>query len=199
VKKNKLIGFFAVVGGIFVLSLLLLFVLGLVPEGWRAPSSGLNFLFEPVERSRPSVEGQIPVRIVIDKIGVDTPIQNPQSTDIAVLDNELRKGAVRYPGSGLLGQGHMFLFGHSTGLAIVRNPAYRAFSGLGNLEAGDQISIFSSDKEYIYRVFSVRLTTADEAYVDFTIDRDMVTISTCNTFGQKQDRFVVEASLVRIQ
>lgn len=142
-------------------------------------------------------QGIVPLRIVIDGVGIDTQIQNPNTTDVAVLDEELRSGAVHYPGSGIPGNGNMFLFGHSSGLAVVRNEAYKTFNGIQNVEKGDEIVVYSEDEKFIYRVLNVKLVSAEEALVDFSSSKDMLTLSTCNTFGQKQDRFVVEADYVR--
>ena len=142
-------------------------------------------------------QGIVPLRVVIDDVGIDTQIQNPDTTDVAVLDEELRSGAVHYPGSGIPGNGNMFLFGHSSSLAVVRNQAYKTFNGIQNLERGDEIVVYSEDEKFIYRVLNVKMVSAEEALVDFSSSKDMLTLSTCNTFGQKQDRFVVEADYVR--
>lgn len=138
-----------------------------------------------------------PVRIIIDKIDIDTTVANPESTDVNVLDQALLGGAVRYPGSAdLSDDGNMFLFGHSSYLPRVINPAFKAFNGLQNLVAGDVIRVQSADKEYIYRVDTVSLVDANDAWVDLSGVEKRLTLSTCNTFGQKQDRFVVEAYFV---
>jgi LPXTG-site transpeptidase (sortase) family protein len=143
--------------------------------------------------------GEMPTRIVIDKIGVNSIITNPVSTDENVLDGDLAKGAVRYPTSGKLGLGNLFLFGHSTNHPIVNNQAYKTFNNLDKLNPGDQIVVESATHIYVYKVFSVRLTSADEALIQLQSDRNMLTISTCNTFGQKQERFVVEADFVKVE
>jgi LPXTG-site transpeptidase (sortase) family protein len=143
--------------------------------------------------------GDLPTRIVIDKIGVNSIITNPATTDENVLDSDLAKGAVRYPTSGTLGEGNLFLFGHSTNHPVVNNQAYKTFNNLNELNPGDQIVVESATHIYVYKVFSVRLTTADEALVQLQSDRNMLTISTCNTFGAKQERYVVEADFVRAE
>jgi len=139
----------------------------------------------------------VPVRVVIEGADVDTEIRSPNTTDIAVLDNELRYGAVHYPGSGTPGNGNMFLFGHSSSLPVVRNQAYKAFNGIQNLERGDDVVVYSENEKHIYKVLNVELVSADEALVDFSDNKNMLTLSTCNNFGEKQERFVVEADYVR--
>lgn len=144
-----------------------------------------------------SISGGVePERMVIEKIGMSSPIMNPNTTDIGILDAELKRGVVRYPGSGLLNENsNMLLFGHSTGLKNVRNKAYQAFNDLGKLNIGDVIKIYSKDEVYEYRVASVSLAKAEEALVTFSTGKKMLTLSTCNTFGKKEDRFVVTAEL----
>lgn len=139
-----------------------------------------------------------PERIVIRSIGVDLPVLNPESTDIDVLDAELQKGTVRYPDSARLGeQGNVFIFGHSSGIPVVRNQMYKAFNRLSELKEGDTINVQGGDREYIYRVQTVRLTEADEAMIDLSREGgSRLTLSTCNSFGEKSERWVVEAELV---
>jgi LPXTG-site transpeptidase (sortase) family protein len=139
--------------------------------------------------------GELPERVVIQKIGVDTVVNNPDTTDSDTLDADLLRGAVRYPTSGTLGSGNVLIFGHSTSLPVVNNQAYKTFVGLKNLNIGDEIQVFSSDKEYDYSVISVTLEDSDQAYVNFS-GQGMLTLSTCDVFGEKQQRFVVQASFV---
>jgi LPXTG-site transpeptidase (sortase) family protein len=140
---------------------------------------------------------EYPIRIMIDKIGVDTAVSNPASSDISILNDALLKGAVRYPGSGTLGKGNMFIFGHSSGLRVINNQAFKAFNNLKDLTIGDTIQIHSANKGYNYKVTSVSLVDDDEALVTFSNDKNMLTLSTCNVFGQKQERYVVEAQFVK--
>jgi LPXTG-site transpeptidase (sortase) family protein len=138
-----------------------------------------------------------PVRIIIDSIGVDTVILNPQSRDIDVLNDALLGGVVHYPGSGDLEDNtNMFLFGHSTSIPIVRNENYKLFSNLSDLKAGDIIRVQSVDKEYRYRVGALRLVSADDGWVEFKTGKKQLTLSTCNVFGQKQDRYVVASDFI---
>lgn len=138
-----------------------------------------------------------PNHVSIPKIGVDSNIERPASQDVSVLDEALSRGAVYYPGSGTINAGNMFLFGHSTGLSVVNNQAYKTFNDLSKLEKGDEIYIESGDKKFVYKVSSLVLVDENEAFVDFSKTDRMLTISTCNTFGKKQERWVVEAQFDR--
>lgn len=134
-----------------------------------------------------------PTHIYIPKIGVDSVILQPDSQDVATLDAALQEGAVHYPGSGVASQGNMFLFGHSTNWKVVQNKAYKTFNGVEELLPGDEIIVDTDGVETVYIVDSVTLVDENDALVEIGgIDRKL-TISTCNSFGEKQERWVVEA------
>ena len=138
-----------------------------------------------------------PTRIIIDAIGVDTKINNPTSTSIEVMDAALLTGVVHYPGSGdLEDHSNMFLFGHSTGFRVVQNESFKAFNNLDDLVKNDLIRVQSGSQEYLYRVTSVTETKAGDAFVEISNREKKLTLSTCNSFGSKEDRFVVEAAFV---
>ncbi|MFH1455299.1 MAG: sortase [bacterium] len=152
---------------------------------------------DPVKESSGNRIGEIPLSIIIPNIGINSQIYNPATTSIKVLDSYLSKGAVRYPGSGLLGgSGNIFIFGHSTGFKFVNNQAYKTFNGLKNLKKDDLIHVFSDKYEYVYKVLSVSMVKADKTLVEFDTKSEMLTISTCNNFGEKSDRYVVESVFV---
>jgi LPXTG-site transpeptidase (sortase) family protein len=190
-----------------MVSFLLLYTLGFVPESIK-PQQAESFRTLWDKQQALAIKAQLekntqagitapePTRIVIDKINVDVSVSNPNTTDLATLDDYLLRGAVRYPGSGLLGFGNMFIFAHSTGLQVVNNQAFKAFNGLKNLTTGDLIKVYSDSKVSTYRVTSVKMVDQNEALVDFDNNRNMLTLSTCNSFGQKGDRYVVEAEFV---
>lgn len=139
------------------------------------------------------VQGELPEKVIINKIGINATVSNPDSTDNDVLNQYLLHGAVRYPGSGTLGHGNVFIFGHSTGIKIVNNQAYKTFNNLKGMNIGDDIEVESATKTYVYKVVSVTLIDSDQQWVDLTSTQDMLTLSTCDVFGQKQQRFVVQA------
>lgn len=138
-----------------------------------------------------------PVRIRIPSIGIDTPIQNPLASDITALDNALLKGAVRYPGSALLGQeSRMFIFGHQSGLPVVKNQAFKAFNNLQNVKVGEEIEVYSDTAVYRYRVISIEHASVNDGWVDLSGNDRMLILSTCDSFGKKTDRNIVKAEFV---
>jgi LPXTG-site transpeptidase (sortase) family protein len=190
----------------FLSTFLILFILllsaGLVPSALKGEQGdSFKTLWDKAQQKRIANQlgsslNESPVRIVIDKINVDATVANPSTTNVATLDDYLRQGAVRYPGSGLLGQGNMFIFGHSTGLRVVQNQAYKTFNNLKDLKVGDVIKIYSASRTYKYAVTSVVLVDQSRALVEFDNKKNMLTLSTCNTFGAKTERYVVEADYI---
>ena len=154
----------------------------------------------PTQSQSAPAPAAAPERIIVPAIELNTPIVVPASTDLEVLNEALTKGVVQYPGSAEPGsRGNIFLFGHSTGFRVVRNPAYQVFSRLKELKSGDILRLAAGGREYWYRVTTVTLKPASLATVDFrpTGDRRLLTLSTCNVFGQKDDRYIVEAEFVK--
>jgi len=196
--------------GIFLITYTVLALIGFVPEQLKFVSKepvAKAIVQEDVALAKKNTNTSeplavdtnlIPNHISIPKIGVDSSIVIPQGVDVAVLDNALTKGAVYYPGSGTLQGGNMFLFGHSTNWKVVNNEAYRTFNGLDKLVIGDEIELKSGDKTYTYAVRTVKRASENDALVNFASSGQSLTISTCDTFGRKQDRWVVEADLTRV-
>jgi LPXTG-site transpeptidase (sortase) family protein len=256
-KHLQFIGLFA---GVFILSVILLTVLGLIPSELQEESNGYNFS-QSLEHSilsflgvsdsadsntiqqgngtnnaahtttniddsprsvlNPSLQNStsgahstsgtqihsswIPATLVIPSIDVSTVIRNPMSDSISTLDYELTKGVVRYPGSGNVGSGNMFIFGHSTSFSVVQNKAYKVFNNIHTLHAGDEISVIAIDaktsarKTFVYKVRDVTKVNKDETLIKFDTKNNMLTLSTCNSFGSKSDRYVVQADFVGVR
>ena len=217
-KSKELMRNLKIILSVFLISFFVVIVVGLAPSEIDLPVFGAvrEFLAGdgktatttpslPVEFSDGG-DGQTlifntldPTRIVIEKIGVDVSIQNPQTRDPAELDKSLLKGVVHYPGSGgPEDNSNMFLFGHSTTFRVVSNPAYKAFNNLEKLNIGDRVEVFAGNSVYLYKVTSVVLVGTDTALVEFSRGKKMLTLTTCNTFGgkSKEERIVVEAVYV---
>jgi LPXTG-site transpeptidase (sortase) family protein len=194
-SKNNIFYFLGTTTTIFVVTFSILYFVGLVPEtfkinNYQSDDQVISENIDSNSKTRPD-------KIIIPEIGVDTIIEQPNTVDVAVLDEFLKKGAVHYPGSGSIEKGNMFIFGHSTNWQVVQNQAYKTFNDLDQLVKGDEIQIVADEKTYIYKVNSVKLVDESEALVKFDNSQRTLTISTCNTFGKKQERWVVEASFFK--
>jgi len=190
-KKELIILFFVILFS----SLSIIFLFNLVPTELEF-GPGQDVTKETTVKNEGDlvIKAILPNHIKIPKIDVDVSISNPESDSVTILDEYLKKGAVHYPGSGNLLVGNMFLFAHSTGIKVVQNQAYKAFNNLKSLSSGDVIEVSGEDgKIYVYKVSSVKLATDKDVLVTFDRKDRMLTLSTCNTFGQKSERYVVEA------
>ena len=158
----------------------------------------------PVKKEEPAVQydrgvvKETPLHVSIPKIGVNVAVKNPTSTNVAILDSALMEGAVRYPTSGLLGESkNVFLFGHSAYSRVIKNRAYHTFDGVEKLAEGDEVYVDSLDARYVYKVVRVSFLKDSEAYIDLESDVRMLTLATCNAFGAKDDRVVVQARFIK--
>jgi LPXTG-site transpeptidase (sortase) family protein len=197
-RTERRLAFVALTVVVFALMSAGLFSIGFVPVSPSAVASEPPAQESDAQASTlPEADLKTPVRIVIDAIDVDETILNPQSQDVEVLDEALLDGVVRYPGSALLGEdNNMLLFGHSSYLPVIHNSAYKAFNDIQKLQKDDVIRVYSEGEEHVYRVTSVRNAPASEVLVRFDTGKRMLTLSTCDSFGGKSDRFVVEAEYV---
>lgn len=139
----------------------------------------------------------LPTKIFIDALDKEIAVLNPESRSVSALDTALLSGVVRHPDSAdFVRTGTIFILGHSSYLPNVVNKNFQAFNGIQKLTWGDTIRLHSADTEYVYRVERVYEAKASDAEVEIRSGESRLTLATCNSFGTKDDRFVVEASLV---
>lgn len=194
--------FFGVFVFAFFGSVVMLAKLDLLPETVPTTAEAAAIIAAPTvtlstHASEPVVAVELPTKIEIPAVNLAVTIENPTTTTVAILDEGLLSGAVRYPTSAKLGEaGNVVLFGHSSYLPIVRNQAYKTFNGIQKLVAGDTVTVYSSTTAYIYRVRSVAKESANDAAIPLEVSGRVLTLSTCNSFGAKTDRFVVVADFV---
>lgn len=199
-RKWSFLGVFAFV---FLGSLSMLAQFDLLPDAPQTQAvPPASFAASPLvaasaDAMAPSARAEFPTSMVIPAIQLSVTIANPDTTDVNALDRLLLRGAVRYPTSALLGEpGNVVLFGHSSYLPIVLNQAYKTFDGIQKLVPGDVVTVYSSDTAYTYRVRSVAKESANDAAIPLSVAGRVLTLSTCDSFGAKTDRFVVVADFV---
>ena len=170
------------------------------PPAAAAPSVTLSTSPLVGEATASSTESDVieyPTSIAIPAINLTANIANPDTTDLNTLDNLLLKGAVRYPTSAELGvQGNVVIFGHSSYLPIVGNQAYKTFDGIQKLVAGDVVTVYSATTAYTYEVATVTKESANDAAIPLSVTGRVLTLSTCDSFTVKTDRFVVVANFI---
>lgn len=142
----------------------------------------------------------VPTKLTIPRINTEITVLNPVSRTIADLDAALLEGVVRHPDSALLGQpGTVFILGHSSYLPTVRNSNFQALNGIQNLVWGDTIELAGVDSVYVYRVERVYKARAEEVVVPIAGQTERLVLATCNSFGNIDDRHIVEAELVSVR
>jgi LPXTG-site transpeptidase (sortase) family protein len=196
ISALKVLGFLALTATIFSISFAVLFAFDFVPESEpQTAASSQKVESKPVEIE----QVEEPIRIVAKDIDLDASVVNPTSKDITTLDKALMSGAVRYPGTALLGEeGTALLFGHSSYLPLVQNKNYKIFNDVQKLEKGSIVSLYSGTKEYRYEVVRIDLAKATADRIDLEQNGRFLKLVTCNSFGAKEDRFVVTAEFVGV-
>lgn len=142
-------------------------------------------------------EDALPLTVIFDSLKREVKVLNPKLSTVSALDTALLSGVVRHPNSADFDTvGTIFLLGHSSYLPTVRNKNFQAFNGIQKLVWGDTIRLRSADTEYVYSVDRVYEAKAADAEVAIQYGIPKLVLATCNSFGSKDDRFVVEATLV---
>ena len=202
-KLHKGVTFFFVWMGVFALTYGVFVLIDFLPEKIEEEETETpvveeaTAVFDIPSTYIPAEVDPIPTVIFFDTLDKAVPILNPESSSVEVLDNALLSGAVRHPESAdFENTGTMFILGHSSYLPTVHNKNFQAFNGIQKLEWGDTIRIQSDDMEYVYSVDRVYETKASNATVPLQNEEAKLTLATCNSFGSKDDRFIVEATLV---
>ncbi len=193
--------FFLVFVGVTTLTFGFFYVIDFLPQAPTATASISTPLAPPVSEelvpAAPQFFAAHPTTLLIDTLNKEIPILNPESRVVSSLDEALLKGVVRHPDSAdLINTGTIFILGHSSYLPNVLNKNFQAFNGIQKLMPGDTLRLRSSDGEYVYSVDRVYEAKASAATVPIQWGSAKLVLATCDSFGSKDDRFVVEATLV---
>jgi LPXTG-site transpeptidase (sortase) family protein len=136
---------------------------------------------------------ELPLYIEVPSLGIRSGVESPETTSVSVLDNALSRGPVYYQGSGTPGNRNMLIFGHSTGFSIVHNQAYKVFNNIKLGKKGDYVYVRTSTGVYTYVIREVKKMSKYSTWIQFNSDKALLTLSTCDSFGKKSDRWVLEA------
>ncbi len=204
INKSGWFYFTGIFSIIFVISFLVFSLSGLAPKSislydqlFNKPPEiiGEPLMYQP--ENGYTGEYTRPDKIVISKLGVDSKVIQPNTFNVAELDVYLNNGPVHYPGSGSVESGNIFIFGHSADFFTgVQNSALKVFNNFSKLVSGDVIEIVAGGQSYFYGITKVSLVNQNEALIRFDSSTRKLTLSTCNTFGSRAERWVVEAELI---
>lgn len=140
--------------------------------------------------------GELPQYLEVPSLGINTAVESPEVISVTVLDNALARGPVYYQGSGTPGNRNMLIFGHSTGFSIVNNKAYKVFNNIKLAKKGEYVYVRTSSGIHTYVIQNVKKVSKYSTWIQFDSDKPLLTLSTCDSFGKKSDRWVLEASYV---
>ena len=206
--RTRKVSFFIAFFVVILLSYAILFIIDFIPEPIEEVSVEESdevsqdevIVVDPVvDVVVPAkvVDASLPHKIIFDSLDKEVTVLNPESRAIADLDTALLSGAVRHPDSASFEEdGNIFILAHSSYLPNVFNKNFQAFNGIQDLTWGDKIRVQSDDMEYVYRVEKVYKAKAAKIFVPETPGEAKLTLATCNSFGSKDDRFMVEATLI---
>ncbi|MEY2665572.1 MAG: hypothetical protein RLZZ480_677 [Candidatus Parcubacteria bacterium] len=208
---DKKYAFFGVFFLVFLFSYLVLVAIDFVPEPKNSEETEeiqTNPTSTEIEQSAQdnatSVIGGgnpvMPTSMYIEKLDRTIPVLNPQSREVSDLDNALLSGVVRHPDSADMSQdGNVFILGHSSYLPNVINKNFQAFNGIQDLAWGDKIQVTGEGYVLTYEVEKVYKASAADVTVPIEGTGARLTLATCNSFGSKDDRFIVEAKRVEVK
>ncbi len=129
-------------------------------------------------------------RLIIPRIGVDA--------EVIISDNEeaLGKGLWHIPGSALPGgRGNIVISGHRW---LFKPPSKRTFYDIDKIKIGDPLYYAYGDKRYEYRVTDLAIVNPEDVQI-LAQDEDKLTLFTCHPLFSTKQRYVVTATLQRIE
>lgn len=145
------------------------------------------------------IDQSIPGKIVIAANNITVPLT--WTKDVKDFDNDLKKGAVHYPGTAMPGQmGTAYVSGHSSGYIWDSSPYKTIFAGLGAVKDGTSFTLTATQKNGKQVVFHYVVAgrgeykADDQAQFANTAD-SVVALSTCWPVGTTARRLVLYGKL----
>ncbi len=138
--------------------------------------------------------------IEIPTINISAPVVIGESTDNNVLEDDLNRGPVYYPGSVLPGEnGQIVILGHSAPPNWPHIKYDWVFSDIEKLNSGDQIILYFNNTKYTYIVKTKNIIKAgqDIGNVGLSGSNNILTIISCWPPGRNYQRITVSAELVK--
>jgi len=130
-----------------------------------------------------------PNHVVIPSMLLDQPIlEGPESQQYKILD----KGIWRFQWSSTPDKGgNTVLIGHRFTYTNPRGVFYY----LNKVSLGDEIGVFWSNKEYLYKVSDIRVVDPHDTTIEKPTEDARLTLFTCTPLWLPKDRLVVIAEL----
>lgn len=176
---------------IFIVIFLVVFIVALIVFNGRFIYAQIKYnILGPAPLGEKIARGlETPEKIVIPSIGVEAPVILAENSDEYILQKALEKGVVLYPNSNII-------LGHSSAYPWYRGNYGSVFSLLNKLEKGDEILLFSKDKEYNYQVVGKEIKAPKE--ISTENDNSILYLISCWPINTNWKRIVVKADLTKI-
>lgn len=165
--------------------------------------AGQSQTLSPNLENRLDINTEVPARLEIASIGVNTPIIWTKNE--ADFDADLRQGVVHYPGTPLPGStGTSYISGHSSNYAWVKADFNQVFAKLNELPIGAtfKITVVGPEGKDIWLHYIVErkeeFLPNDQAQFVSTAD-SVVALSTCWPINTTEKRLVAFGKLNRIE
>lgn len=135
----------------------------------------------------------IPERIYIPKISVEAPVIISQSLDEKDLQDDLERGVIYLPGSTALNEnGTMVIMGHSSAYPWYSGNYGSIFALLNKLDIGDEFTVFSKNKSFIYRVESKEIKAPKDLIFQKDKNNSVLYLVSCWPINTAWKRLVVK-------
>lgn len=144
-------------------------------------------------------DGRPSYKIAINKINIQAPVIWSKSMVEADLQEDLKRGAVRYPQTGVPGQpGNLVTTGHSSNYIWASGEYNYIFKDLNNLQAGDEIVVTATQHngkvlEYKYAVTTKEVVSPDDERIFEETSNQSLTIVTCWPLNTNWKRLMLKA------
>jgi LPXTG-site transpeptidase (sortase) family protein len=145
--------------------------------GFALPAGSVNSV---------TLEG-VATRVVIPKLGVDAPVVLAPIKDQTWQVDHLDQAVGHLEGTAPPGSNsNIVLAGHVTLAAGVYGP----FAGLGQLTAGDIVTVYQGDQVYNYMVDSQQMVDRTAIDVTYPTNTGQITLITCNNWSSEEGRYI---------
>ena len=129
-------------------------------------------------------------RVIIAKIGVNAPIIDSASEDLA-----LSRGAWRIPGSSTPDKaGNTVITGHRFKYLPPSNLTFYLFN---KLKTGDIVSVIWQKKDYYYKIKEIKTVNPRDLSILEKTEKPTLTLFTCDPIYSQKNRLVIIAELIK--
>jgi sortase A len=136
-------------------------------------------------------------RLIIPKIGVNSPIVWMESDQEEDIQKYLQNGVGHYPNTAFPGEvGNCFITGHSSNYWWKSGGYNYVFALLDELLVGDQTIIYYKQKKYVYEVYEVKIVSPENTEVLQPTSEPTITLMTCTPPGTDWRRLIVRAKQI---